>query len=202
MKNRRALDAALSALAAECTEEPSAGLEEVLRDAFRAEAAMKAASRKRRHLVAGIGIAAAAAWILAIVWIGTQAGKPVVSSQPKLTAQQRSSRTTQAVSSAPAPNRVITPAGTAVSVNRQAIHEPRAHTASPQIAETATDFIRLPYTDPLLPTEQADVFRVQMPEAALATYGLPVDGSRLDSKIYADLVVGQDGVPRAIRFIR
>lgn len=201
LADERALSAALSALAAKSTEAPSPVLEDILRGAFRRQTATKSASTTKRF-VAGIGFAAAAAFLVAAAWIGTRAEKPVIGSQPKLSGQQRSSPTVESVSSAPATSQIIEPAGAGARVNRQAIHQPSAHPASSQVGETTTEFIRLPYTDPLLPTEQANIFRVQMPEAALAAYGLPVDGSHLDSRIDADLVVGQDGVPRAIRFIR
>jgi hypothetical protein len=68
--------------------------------------------------------------------------------------------------------------------------------------EVATDFFEIPYAQPLRPEERADVFRMQMPRASMAVYGLPVSGGRLDSRITADVLMGEDGVARAIRFIR
>jgi hypothetical protein len=66
----------------------------------------------------------------------------------------------------------------------------------------ATDFFEIPYSEPLRPEERADVFRIQMPRANMAVFGLPVAGGRLDSRVTADVLVGEDGVMRAIRFIR
>jgi hypothetical protein len=77
--------------------------------------------------------------------------------------------------------------------------------AAPQVEEqpeVATDFFEIPYTEPLRPEERADVFRMQMPRASMAVYGLPVSGGRLDSHVTADVLMGEDGVARAIRFIR
>jgi len=68
--------------------------------------------------------------------------------------------------------------------------------------EVATDFFEIPYAEPLRPEERADVFRVQMPRANMAVFGLPVSGGRLDSRITADVLTGEDGVIRAVRFIR
>jgi hypothetical protein len=68
--------------------------------------------------------------------------------------------------------------------------------------EVATDFFAIPYAEPLRPEERADVFRIQMPRAGMAVFGLPVTGGRLDSRITADVLMGEDGVARAIRFIR
>jgi hypothetical protein len=36
----------------------------------------------------------------------------------------------------------------------------------------------------------------------MAVYGLPVPGGRLNTRIKADVLMGEDGVARAIRFIR
>jgi len=68
--------------------------------------------------------------------------------------------------------------------------------------EVATDFFEIPYAEPLRPEERADVFRIQMPRANMAVFGLPVTGGRLDSRITADVLTGEDGVIRAVRFIR
>jgi hypothetical protein len=68
--------------------------------------------------------------------------------------------------------------------------------------EVATDFFEIPYTEPLRPGERADVFRMQMPRANMAVFGLPVTGGHLDSRITADVLIGEDGVMRAVRFIR
>jgi len=68
--------------------------------------------------------------------------------------------------------------------------------------EIATDFVAIPYAEPLRPDERADVFRVEMPRAGMAVFGLPLPGGRLDSRIKADVVMGEDGVARAIRFVR
>jgi len=82
-------------------------------------------------------------------------------------------------------------------------HVPKA--AAPPVEdqpEVATDFFAIPYAEPLRPEERADVFRMEMPRASMAVYGLPVSGGRLDSRITADVLMGEDGVARAIRFIR
>ena len=68
--------------------------------------------------------------------------------------------------------------------------------------EVATDFYPVPYTEPLRPTQRADIYRVQVPRATMAAFGIPVIGGRLDSQITADVIVGEDGVTRAVRFIR
>jgi hypothetical protein len=79
---------------------------------------------------------------------------------------------------------------------------PRAPKPVEESPEVATDFIEIPYAEPLRPEERADVFRIQVPRASMAVFGLPVSGGRLDSRITADVLMGEDGVVRAVRFVR
>jgi hypothetical protein len=74
--------------------------------------------------------------------------------------------------------------------------------ALPAVKEVATQFFPLPFSDQALPLEQASVIRVDLPRSALELTGLPVEESRRNERIRADLVLGADGLARAIRFIR
>ena len=62
-------------------------------------------------------------------------------------------------------------------------------------------FVTIPYTPPFDDMEQIDVYRVQIPRAAAAGYGVPLPVGTGPGIVTADLVVGGDGVARAIRFI-
>jgi anti-sigma factor RsiW len=70
----------------------------------------------------------------------------------------------------------------------------------------ATDFVPVPFSDALMPDEDAAVVRVQMPRSELASLGFPVseDGTEDGPAqlIQADLLIGQDGQPRAVRLIQ
>jgi hypothetical protein len=68
--------------------------------------------------------------------------------------------------------------------------------------EVATPFFPLPFSDVALPLEQASVIRVDLPRSALELAGLPVEEARRNERIRADLVLGADGLARAIRFVR
>jgi hypothetical protein len=70
-----------------------------------------------------------------------------------------------------------------------------------QASQEKSGFFVFPYAPALEPHENAEIYRVRVPRATLAEFGLP-SGSRLDESIQADLVIGSDGVTRAIRFIR
>ncbi|MGH9934699.1 MAG: hypothetical protein ACREAM_00545 [Blastocatellia bacterium] len=75
-------------------------------------------------------------------------------------------------------------------------------TAYANDSEYTTDFYPLSYSDGQKPMESGEVIRVQMPRSALIAFGLPVNVERADVPVKADLLVGEDGLARAIRFVR
>jgi len=62
-------------------------------------------------------------------------------------------------------------------------------------------FVEIPYVAPLAPYERTAVMRMEVPVAALVAAGLEVHGPDPGSTLTADVLVGQDGQPRAIRLI-
>jgi hypothetical protein len=68
-------------------------------------------------------------------------------------------------------------------------------------SETVTDYIPLTYLADATAVESGTVLRVELPPSALVTMGLPAPVERSDSLVKADVVVGDDGVPRAVRFV-
>ena len=69
------------------------------------------------------------------------------------------------------------------------------------VAPTPAPFIEIPYVAPLAPYERASVVRMDVPVAALIAVGFQVHGSEPGATISADVLVGQDGRPRAVRLI-
>lgn len=67
--------------------------------------------------------------------------------------------------------------------------------------EIATEFFPLTYDSDLTQLEGGHVVRVLMPHSALATFGLPMNVERDSEPVKADVVVGNDGLARAIRFV-
>lgn len=65
--------------------------------------------------------------------------------------------------------------------------------------EVVTDFF--PLMDPAPPFDRGEILRVQLPASALQAVGLPVADDRRADQIQADVLVGEEGLPRAIRFI-
>jgi hypothetical protein len=88
------------------------------------------------------------------------------------------------------------------SVKRPAPEAPVRAQSATGVREVATPFFALPFSDAALPLDQAAVIRVELPRSALELTGFPVDADRRNEPIRADLVLGADGLARAIRFIR
>jgi hypothetical protein len=65
--------------------------------------------------------------------------------------------------------------------------------------EVVTEFF--PLVDVAPPFESGELVRVTLPAAAMRTVGLPVREDRLLDRIQADVLVGQEGMARAIRFV-
>ncbi len=68
--------------------------------------------------------------------------------------------------------------------------------------ETVTDYIPLTYLADATAVESGVVLRVELPPSALIAIGAPAPVERTDSRLKADVVIGDDGVARAVRFVR
>ena len=69
--------------------------------------------------------------------------------------------------------------------------------------EVMTGFLPLTYGD--VPTADGQIVRLEVPRAALASFGLgPLDGleGAISGTVQADVFVGEDGIARAVRFVR
>jgi hypothetical protein len=66
--------------------------------------------------------------------------------------------------------------------------------------EVVTEFMPVVY-DPE-PLERGLVVRVRLPRSALAAFGLPVNEQHAEEPIKADVVLGEDGLARAVRFVK
>jgi hypothetical protein len=64
----------------------------------------------------------------------------------------------------------------------------------------APGFLALPYAQSDVPLEHAVVIRVTVPPAEASAWGVPVDLGRR-TNVRADLLIGQDGMARAVRFV-
>lgn len=64
--------------------------------------------------------------------------------------------------------------------------------------EIATEFFPLRYFN--VPANGSHTIRLELPQDALTSFGLEPDNTR--STVVADVLVGQDGLARAVRFVR
>jgi hypothetical protein len=68
--------------------------------------------------------------------------------------------------------------------------------------EIATEFIPLIHGGEVALPDGGHIMRVELPRSALVSFGLPMNMERAGQRIQADVVVGNDGLARAIRFVR
>jgi hypothetical protein len=73
---------------------------------------------------------------------------------------------------------------------------------NPLNAEIATDFMPLSFGMDQTTLSGARIVRVELPRSALLNFGLPVNMEKSEERVKADVVVGEDGLAHAIRFVR
>lgn len=189
----RLLIAGLRALAqSTATEEAPPRVEAALLRAFRQRARERPARTSAAWWVVGAA-AAALALVFAVIW------------RPDAARVTESSRPPQARAITIERPRVEMPAsrpGGAGQSRRARIRRPQRAAAVERPGEVVTDFFPLPYAETLSPLEPGYVVRVKLPRSALSSLGLSVNEERAAEPVRADVVLGQDGLARAIRFVR
>lgn len=80
---------------------------------------------------------------------------------------------------------------------------PAAVVASAPVSDAESDqpFMPIPYVLPPGPYERVEVVRMRMPVSALIAAGLPLRTADAGAQAEADVIVGQDGRPRAVRLV-
>ena len=76
------------------------------------------------------------------------------------------------------------------------------HTGATAQERQMPDFIALPYAQSDVPLEQPVIVRVQIPVSELGAIGVRFASMSGGERINADLLVGQDGVARAVRLVQ
>jgi hypothetical protein len=99
----------------------------------------------------------------------------------------------------PAPDSKVPDASDEVTQVQTVRHRSR-HRANR--TETVTDYFPLIEGEDLDSVEFAQVVRVELSASALREVGLPMSYASDGEPVKADIVLGQDGVARAIRFVR
>jgi hypothetical protein len=208
LAQERALLARLRAVAVEMAgEEPPARVDALLLAAFRAQTAATASS----IVIPAQGrVGRWSSWKLAAV----AAGILILISVMAILWKSTSSRMPQREDRAVAPKPVNTPGPQAESpVSRDQVADVRpknlpkrirrhASMKSPDETEVVTQFFPLREGEDLTTLDSLQMVRVELPGSALGEVGLPFDPETAPESVKADVVLGQDGLARAIRFVR
>jgi hypothetical protein len=187
LADQRRLSAGLRALAdGGAAEQAPERLEASLRSAFRAHAALPELAAVRRRWYAWAAFAAAGLILMIAAATRMRQTAEVPPAQPpKPPAQQSVPNTmlarTQPPVQAPARPRLVRP--------------PRTRPAPEE------EFVPLLYGAAFTPFDSGQVVRVKLPPSALVAFGLPVNANRADA-VQADVLFAEDGLARAIRFVK
>jgi sRNA-binding protein len=206
LARERELTASFRELAATAPSQAPAGAERRLLDAFEQRRARQeplvAASATRRWVMAAsvAALATGAAWL---VWSGSSA--PIEPAATSGTSVRRASDTH------------LAPEGVRQAVNTRArdsaapermVRRPkrsergRGQAPAAPAPSVLAEFHPVPGAEGLPELESGRIVRVELPMAALATYGVEMVPDPARIEIEADLIIGQDGHPRAIRVVR
>ena len=82
------------------------------------------------------------------------------------------------------------------------VSEPPAAASAPAASQPYAPFYPLLYGDDLSTMEAGGVVRVRLTRAALASFGVPVSEERRTERVEAEVLLGEDGLARAIRLVR
>jgi len=153
-----------------------------------------------RGLAWGLALAAmaATAWIMVVEWPRLHRGTSVVPSHVATNRPQVSSDASRAY---------VTPgSGTLQKSDAKAevadIQNSQRSVPEESRSEATTDFISLGTCDDSQCMEEATLVRVALPAEALLAFGLGTDNEYApDALVQADVALGSNGVPFAIRFV-
>jgi hypothetical protein len=87
------------------------------------------------------------------------------------------------------------------NTNRQVLATTTA-LANDNDGEVATQFMPLGYAGPINPQDGGQLVRVELSRSAMLSMGLPVNMDRYGERVKADVLLGADGLARAIRFVQ
>jgi hypothetical protein len=187
------LDEAIAALRTVYTEEPPPRIELFL--------AARMRTYRGRKATRFWALTAASAALILSTWLAT---RPI--GQHRNNAPISSAHETQAASAAP--QSVTHPVDAEhVRVTRRPKTLARQNGQPPgnlnrEDVSVPPPFVAIPYAEPLVPFEQLDIYRVQLPRSTLGVYGVPARAGDLASPVTADVAVGSDGIVRAVRFVQ
>lgn len=164
----------------------------------------------RRWLYAAAGIAAAAIIVIAISLMISRNPAPATNRAQEAVvdpAEKRDDKVSPAATSPGSQRRLAEVSkhigGRVGASNQRHKTMETSSDSQPQVeTEIATDFIPLVNRESMRELDSGQLVRVELPRSALMSFGLPVSMEHANDRVKADVVVGQDGLARAIRFVR
>jgi hypothetical protein len=176
MRDQRVLEAGLRGFAAECGRLKAPGrMEGKLRAAFRGQLGLASPPRQRFRWAPAIPWAAAAALVTVALLL--------------VAARNRQEQ--------PPAHRAV-PVGVAELASLNWTADLPAGDSS---AAEDKEFVPLPNADRLPPIENTNLVRVEVPRSAMIALGYTVTADRASELVRADVVLGSDGLARAVRFL-
>ena len=204
-ERQRDLTAALSALAAEAeTWKASRAIEERLREVFIARIpATPTPQLESKWTDRWIYAVATAAVIALAVWLGSRPSTPA---SPESVASTAASSPTSPAVSTPSVTEEKKPASSKTEGNVTAqrpvpVRAAAGRRAAPPKQVRSFEFVTLPGAAGLPDLESGSVVRIAVPVGALPEYGLDIVQGGSKTTVNADVLVGQDGLARAIRLV-
>lgn len=97
------------------------------------------------------------------------------------------------------PSAVVT---SSVSSNADGASQQANPVETATVEDPNSDFVPVPYGEGLSADDSGLVVRVSMTRSALGNLGYPVDEVHAGDVVQADLLVGEDGLPRAVRLVQ
>lgn len=182
-----------------------------LREAFRERPVVApvsvGASRSRYWLVAVAAVLLLAITVVGMWWRAESPQERIVETTPQKPAEVNASPSEPA----PAPNAVEFQAEnetpkrqTPKPVRRNAgsRRAPEAQVAHHVQNEIATDFVPLGDVNSVMLQDGGQIVRVKLRRSALLKFGIHVNMERYNENVKADVLIGVDGLARAIRFVQ
>lgn len=165
----------------------SKDLELRLRAAFRSQHATRHSARR---WAAG---AIAASLVAVGVWQLTSQRPPAPTLEKTVTALPPAPVQTDSVS---------IPVQPRLAKSRPVVRKPgKRPKVARAVMQANPDFVELPFAPALTPWDSGQVIRVRLPRSSMRTVGLPVNEERLGERVQADVLMGDDGIARAVRFL-
>lgn len=160
--------------------------------------------RRRREAVAPWLLAASAAALLVLgIWIGRSRPEEKLARAvptlrvPHFAAPQLAALPPTTASRLPA----LSPPETGLKPRRSLNSVARSVKPPSGGAAESAIFVLLPGSELLPPAQDLQVLRMRIPRSRFQALGWPVNPDRVDERVLADVVVGGDGVARAVRLV-